>query len=173
LDAAARSCAISLREMRNAALTSQNPDWESAVPNRYAWLADVERKRGNGKAASNLRARQQALLERLLRRRPGDLELTESWITNQTALAELELDRCEVGAARSRLQRALARANALVRADPDNKTWATRRGVVVANLEKAADMGRANSADCGRAVRRERVRRMRPGFNANDAHLGG
>jgi hypothetical protein len=157
LDAAAKSCTVSLVEMQRAADAGHDLDWEVAVPNRYGWLADVERKRGNGPRARALRERQEALLTDMLTRLAGNLDLTESWLTNQTGLAELEIDRCELAAAGNRLRAARTRADALVAADPDNQTWKTRREVIVADLRKIDDIRRVPS--CHRSSRSERVQR--------------
>ena len=160
LEAAARSCTVSLLEMQRAARTSRNPDWVIAIPNRYGWLADVERKRRNGSKAWWLRLRQESLLQSLLARRSGDLDLTESWLTNQNGLAELEIDRCELAAAGKRLRAALTRADALVAADPDNQTWKTRRETIVTNLRKIDNMNRAGAPKCTRITKRGSVGRQ-------------
>jgi hypothetical protein len=136
LDSALRSCTVALRAMEAAARTSGKPDYTSAVPNRYGWLADVYRRRGDVAAAWALRQRQERILTAMREKEPDNLDLSEMWLTNQFSIAELESQRRQTSAARARLEAALALAQALVRSDPENATWASRRKRISDDLAK-------------------------------------
>ena len=126
LDFALAKCTSSLVRMRWAARGSTDLNLWSAVANRYGWLADTYRKRGDAARAWQTRVQQERLLNRLLLSSPNNLDLTELWLTNQFSTAEIEIEAGRRKSAEQRLQRALLTATDLTRRDPLNKNWASR-----------------------------------------------
>lgn len=139
LDFALRACTASLANMKRAGQGSRDPAMIAAIANRYGWLADVYRDRGDRGQAWRLRLTQEQLANAFLKAEPDNLDLKESWLTNQTSMAELEIDRGAKSAARTRLRRALVQVEALTRADPDNTNWALRRQRILDGLAKTDD----------------------------------
>jgi tetratricopeptide (TPR) repeat protein len=126
LDAALHSCMLALKEMERAA-ASRDPEFVQALPNRYAWLADVYRKRGDTATAWRLRVRQQSLLAEKGGADSDDFKVKEAWVTNQFSMAELEAQVGKIAAARVRLKRVQIVIDEMTRADPSNQLWASRR----------------------------------------------
>ena len=72
----------------------------------------------------------------LMRHDPGNLDMAEMWITNQFSMAELEQERGEVVAAKSRLAETLEIAKRLNRTDPSNLDWLSRTKRIEAHLSR-------------------------------------
>lgn len=136
-DGTLRSCTGALREMQRAA-ASGKAEYVAAIPERYGWLADAYRKRGDAATALRLRQQQERALSALREREPDNLDLTETWVNFQASLAELQIQRGETAAARERLEAALVLADGLVRADPTSQTWKLRRARILEDLAAAS-----------------------------------
>jgi hypothetical protein len=133
-----RACTAALAHMRLAAQGSQDPKMTAAVANRLGWAADAYRYKGEDAPAWRLRTTQERMLEPLIAADPDNLDLKETWLTNQFSMGELEIARGAHDAARRRLQRALVEVEALTHADPANATWASRRRRVIEDLTEAS-----------------------------------
>lgn len=130
-------CKASAAAMQQVARGSNDPDMIAALANRYAWLADAYRARGEQGPAWRLRLRQENMLSGLLRR-DTSFKFREPWLTNQFSIAELEEARGDRTAARARLLRARAMVEEMTLKDPTNADWASRKKRIVADLKRLA-----------------------------------
>lgn len=131
-----RACMAALAHMRLAAQGSSEPRMTGVIANRLGWAADAYRYKGEDAPAWRLRTIQERMLKPLLAADPDNLDLKESWLTNQFSMAEIEIAKGARSPARSRLRRALVEVEALTKADPDNATWASRRRRILDDLAK-------------------------------------
>jgi len=136
LDVALRLCTRALLDMQYAARLSPSQDADVTIANRYGWLADVYRDRGDLVRARALRGIQERLLANVRRRDPDNLDLKESWLTSQFSMAELEAGTGQRAAAGTRLQRAQVMIEDMTRRDPANKDWASRRNRIMQDLRR-------------------------------------
>jgi tetratricopeptide (TPR) repeat protein len=133
-DAAIATCKNSLATMQQAVGGSRDPDQISSLANRYAWVADAYRARGDDRAAWPLRQKQEEMLDGLVKRDTASFKYREAWLTNQFSMAELEVARGQRRAARARLGSALRMVEEMTRADPTNYNWASRKRRIQADL---------------------------------------
>lgn len=131
-----RACTAALDHMKLAARGSREPGMTAAVANRLGWAADAYRYKGDDLSAWRLRTTQEQMLQPLIAADPDNLDLQETWLTNQFSMGELEIARGAGDAARARLSRALIAVEALTQADPANATWASRRKRIIDNLAR-------------------------------------
>lgn len=129
-------CRASLATMLQAAGGSSDPDLISSIANRYAWLADAHRMRGEDGRAWPLRLRQEQILDGLLKRDTSSFKYREAWLTSQFSIAELEAARGERKAARKRLLRARAMVEEMTSRDASNHNWTRRKQRIEADLAK-------------------------------------
>jgi tetratricopeptide (TPR) repeat protein len=147
LDTALSYCTSSLHNIQRAARGSSDPEIISTLANRYGWLADVYRARGETDQAWHMRKQQEQVVEGMLARDPDNFEIKEQWLTYQFSTAELEIARGAAKPARERLERALGVVESMIRADPSNDEWSSRRDRIRRDL---ALLGGARLAGAGK-----------------------
>lgn len=96
------------------------------VSNRQAWLADAHFIVGDLAGAYRIRLAQERLLRELLGAHPDDRRIERDYVYGQRALAYLETDLGRPTAARSRLDRGVARLERMAAANPASRMMAER-----------------------------------------------
>jgi tetratricopeptide (TPR) repeat protein len=136
---AIRLCTSALRHMEQAARHLKgNVEVGSKIANRHAWLADAYLANGNAAQARTERFAEEQILLRLINSDPRNMDLSDSWISLQRALARLEILANQRELARHRLQRALSALNTMIEFDPKNKNWSDQRiriQITIAHLQ--------------------------------------
>jgi tetratricopeptide (TPR) repeat protein len=141
-DGTVAACKASLAAMQKAASGTSDPELIASIANRHAWLADAYRARGDNQSAWSLRLKQEEILARLLKQDPASFRFREPWLTSQFSMAELETAQGDRGAARKRLEKALALVEEMTRADPSNYNWASRKRRIESDLAGLERNGR-------------------------------
>jgi tetratricopeptide (TPR) repeat protein len=121
---ALRSCKAALAHMEVAARrVGPTNDMQNDLVNRHAWLADAYVAVGDIRSATASRLRQERLLQQLIAVDPKNMDLKDSWISLQRALARLEIMNHQQELARHRLVSTLAMLETMIAFDPKNKNW--------------------------------------------------
>jgi hypothetical protein len=137
-------CSAALTTMERAGRTLPSGSGiETDLVNRHGWMADAWKTNGNLARAFEERAKQQALLDRLLRHEPDNMDLKDLWLTLQFGLAELEAMDGRPDDARKRLLVAMPAGKALISRDPANNDWAYHLRLIETLLRKL-EKGREN-----------------------------
>ncbi len=127
-EAAIRACSASLKRMEYAAkLLGTREDMSLDLANRHAWLADAFLANGDRTRAWAHRRHQEQLIKALRTREPHNMDIMDMEITVQLGIAKLERLDGHRDAARARLERTQRQVDEMVKADPKNSLWATRR----------------------------------------------
>ncbi len=140
VDRALKACTLALHRMRQAAdLPDAAPDLMKDVANREGWLADAYHAQLDRAAALTHRQTQEAILLGLLEKDPRNRALKLAWVTQQRAVANLEIETAQRPQARKRLLAARAAVDALVAFDPSNRDWLAQRELIDADLRRAGE----------------------------------
>lgn len=107
-----------------AALDKGNVDYKLSTAETLAWLADAEIARGNLAAAASARQRQVALLQSLSAG-SGNVRLREKLIPAQHALGRMLAAEGRSDEALKEFSGAVAAAEQLMPAEPNNSVWIT------------------------------------------------
>jgi tetratricopeptide (TPR) repeat protein len=107
------------------ALTTADPtnrDYQQSLAESLAWYADAESDAGDMKAATALRERNVALLNRLAAQ-SRDVSWTQKLIPAERGLGTLYADQSRMNDALTHLRAAVAAGDALAQVEPDNRKW--------------------------------------------------
>jgi tetratricopeptide (TPR) repeat protein len=122
--AAIRYCSSALAEMQEAARRlGPSSGITSDVVNVHAWLADAYRINGELARAKSERLEEEQILDGQIAADPKNMDLRDSWVATQRALAILENLAGDRNAARLRLTRDLKTVEDMTRTDPANQRW--------------------------------------------------
>ena len=91
---------------------------------QHAWLADAYHAKGDLLRAEAERTIEERLLKAEIAVDPKAMDLQDTWIALQRAMAALERQRGNTDAALARLERALNKAEEMAAYDPLNREWA-------------------------------------------------
>jgi tetratricopeptide (TPR) repeat protein len=132
-------CGDALAQTERALIhVKQTEDVTTNLIDRHAWLSDAHRASGNvGKAIAE-RLIEERMLNGLIERDPKNMDLKDTWVALQRALAALDKQAGHAGAARARLQHALNVIEQMIRYDQANNEWIKDRDRVstdINNLE--------------------------------------
>ncbi len=135
--AALRYCSSTLTQMQEAARhLSRNVGIIDDIINAHAWLADAYFANGNWNRANAERLEEEHLLDQRITADPKNMDLKETWVVAQRALALIEERSGRTEAARARLRRVLAVVENMIRFDPKNRSWGEDREMVERNLSE-------------------------------------
>jgi tetratricopeptide (TPR) repeat protein len=139
------------------ALTTADPsnrDYQQSLAESLAWYADAESDAGDLKAATALRERDVALLNKLATQ-TGDISWTQKLIPAERGLGNLYAYQSRMSDALAHVRAAVAAGEALERVEPDNRTWlgfAARARLNLAELlllnGNPAEAARLNGSAC-------------------------
>jgi tetratricopeptide (TPR) repeat protein len=118
-----------------------DPDILSDIADGYAWLADCERALRLFDGARSDRAREQRILNSLLKKDPQNAEYARDLLGNALGFAHIDLDQERWSAAASRLETAYFDAKRLAAADPANGKLAKQEIALGLFLAKAMIRG--------------------------------
>jgi tetratricopeptide (TPR) repeat protein len=126
--AAIEYCRAALAQIEEVARQSgRSDDVTDDLVNRHAWLADAYHAAKDLKRARAERLFAEGMLNGRIASDPKNMNLRETWVTMQRALAVLDLETGNKDAARDRLKRDLTVIDDMVRQDPSNKRWLNDR----------------------------------------------
>jgi tetratricopeptide (TPR) repeat protein len=100
----------------------QNPDYQKALTESEAWLADGLASQGQLTEAAAMREQHAALLNRLLTQ-TGDVEYRQKLVTAERNLGNLYAWRGDTEKALEHLRAAVAHSDALMTLEPTNSRW--------------------------------------------------
>ena len=100
----------------------QNPDYQKALTESEAWLADGLASQGQLAQAAVIREQHAALLNRLLSQ-TGDVEYRQKLVTAERNLGNLYAWRDQTEKALEHLRAAVAHSDALMALEPTNSRW--------------------------------------------------
>jgi hypothetical protein len=106
------------------------PDIQHAIADAYAWLADIERLRGDYPGALANRLTQRRILQAMLAGDPRDFQTQTALIGNALALARIAAAGGDLAGAADELRADHDAALALARADPQNKAIAKQVRII-------------------------------------------
>lgn len=136
-----------------------NADYQKALTEVEAWLADGEASQGQLSEAASIREQHAALLNRLLKQ-TGDVEYRQKLVTAERNLGKLYAWRNETPKALAHLRAAVAHSEALMTLEPTNLRWrgfAARAHLNLAEVLLAAgensDAAREMASGCNAAAR--------------------
>lgn len=122
-DAAAARRHFSLALNKLLLLSARIPEHvglQREIGDAYAWLADSQRIDRDFEGALRSRTAQRGILDFLLAKHPGNVEVRADRLGNELAIARIEAGRGEPIRAIGRLEGGQATAQELARNDPDN-----------------------------------------------------
>jgi len=132
-----RHCEESLAQTEQAehslGLTNEIAD---DLIDRHAWLADAYRLKGDSARARSERLTEERMLEARIAAEPKNMDLKDTWIALQLALAKLDEQAGDPASARTRLERALAVSDSMIAYDGKNNEWTKERSRVIETLNK-------------------------------------
>jgi hypothetical protein len=133
--AALRHCAAALAAMQVVARAMPGDAHVAAdLVNRHAWLSDAYVDAGDLSSALEQRQLQQKLLDELLSADPQNMDLKDTWVVLQRAVAGLEYRAGRADAARRRLVTAQRVVAEMIAFDPENQVWRQRQDGLAAGL---------------------------------------
>lgn len=141
---ALKHCAAALAQTQEAA---DHPDKDYDTPdarkslaggtmNCLGNMADAYRINHDTNRARAERYAEQKILDREMRADPKNMDLVDTWIALQIALAELDSDDGRIAAAQDRMSATLHSAEALYRFDPTVKRSGTQREFIRQELQR-------------------------------------
>jgi tetratricopeptide (TPR) repeat protein len=135
-DAAIGHCTAALQQTELAArgLKASN-GIPGDLANLHAWLADAYDDKGNFNRAWRERMIEQHILDALIAGDPKNLDLKDTWIVLQRALAKIERQTGHPSAAETRLEAALIQVDDMLRQDPANNEWKKMRSRISDDLQ--------------------------------------
>jgi tetratricopeptide (TPR) repeat protein len=134
---ALRACAAALQHIERAAHSSSTLSGiDSDLINRYAWLADSYLANGDIANARTERLLEETMLERQMKADPQNMNLKESWVAHQLALARIDVAIGARDDARARLVQAKDVIDSLIAFDPANRDWSSERKFVESAIVK-------------------------------------
>jgi tetratricopeptide (TPR) repeat protein len=126
--AAVRLCGAAVRRMEQVAILRTNdPGATVDLANRYGWMVDALDANGQWDVARRYRSRHEALVQRLIRSDPRNLDYRDIWMRSQFGFGRLLLEHGEEEEARRRFADAAATARLLCHRDPHNESWRSFR----------------------------------------------
>lgn len=133
-------CTTSLREFQEAArnLKQQSRIVDDLI-NAHAWLADAFRYSGDLTHAKSERQAEERILDTQMASDPRNMDLKETWVETQRALAILDKQAGDVSSSRDKLMRDLKVVEEMIRFEPKNKRWNNDKTLIsstLASLEK-------------------------------------
>ncbi len=135
LAAAVRYCSSSLAKLEKA---QRHLGPVSAITDDFvdvhAWLGDAYLYAGDLERAKSERLKEEQILDRQIAADPKNMDLKDTWVILQRALAVIEGRSGDKAAARVRLDRALATIDDMIRFDPKNQSWSKERESIERNL---------------------------------------
>jgi tetratricopeptide (TPR) repeat protein len=135
LKAAVRYCGNSLTDMKEAArhLGPASGVADDLI-NAHAWLADAYYYSGDLVDAKSERLEEEQILDKQIAADHKNMDLRDTWVTMQRALALIEAQSGNKPAALARLSRALATVQSMIQFDPKNQRWNEDRALIEKNL---------------------------------------
>ncbi|HYD36645.1 MAG TPA: hypothetical protein VEA60_03470, partial [Allosphingosinicella sp.] len=122
--AALRLCTVALRRIEQAhARSGLGPEAIAALLNRHLWMMKAWNANGDWDAVLRHKARQEELMESLLKLDPANLDHQDIWVNAQIGIAEILIEHGDLGEARTRLERAAPTLSRLRSHDPANASW--------------------------------------------------
>jgi hypothetical protein len=112
---------------------------QNQIANSLANMSDAYRKNHNLHEAELERLKEEALLAREMAADPNDMDLRDTWIATQIALARLAAQQAHESAAKNRLMEALKAADAMRRFDPSNNRSRFQREYIAQELGHLKD----------------------------------
>ncbi|HEX4295057.1 MAG TPA: toll/interleukin-1 receptor domain-containing protein [Rhizomicrobium sp.] len=132
---AIRYCAAALTEtelaIRGRALTGSLAD---DLLERHAWLADAYYAARDFSKAKQERLVEERLLNGFIASDPQNMDLRDTWVVLQRALAKIAWQQGETADARARLMRAQSVVNDMIRFDKANGSWAQSQAQILQDL---------------------------------------
>ena len=136
--AALQHCKAALIQMQEAA---KHADAEHRRPedvqqfaediiNRHAWLADAYRANGDLRRARAERTAEDKILAPLMSKDPRNMDLKDTWVAFELALAVLEEDGGNAASAKASLSKALTTLEAMRKIEPANKRWSVEEAFI-------------------------------------------
>lgn len=121
---ALRLCSEALRRMEEAQrLGGTDASTAEAVLNRHLWMMKAWNANGRWDRVLHHQARQEELMEALLRADPANVDYQDIRMRAQFGIAEILRDHGDTAEARRRFSDAAATAKRLLQHDPDNAQW--------------------------------------------------
>jgi tetratricopeptide (TPR) repeat protein len=121
-----------------------------ALMNQHGWLSDAYRSAGDLSAAKAERLKEEQILNARIDADPSNMELKDTWISLQRAIAALESQSGENGVALVRLSKALAVSKTLVQFDPNNKEWAKNVARVSSDISTLNQLNNSRGGENGK-----------------------
>jgi tetratricopeptide (TPR) repeat protein len=109
------------------------------VMNCHANLADAYRLSHDVIRAKSERLAEEKLLDRQIAVDPKNMELKDTWIALQRALADLDAQQGNHLAAQAHLNQALTAADEMIRFDPSNKRWVELQSILARTAIRSQD----------------------------------
>lgn len=136
--AAVYFCAAALNQMEAARrdLKKTTKDFEIDLTNRHAWLADAYRAIGDRARARRERLVEKAALDQLIVADPLNMDLRDTWVALELALAVLDEEDGNKSVAMNRLANTLDALDAMTRRDPNNQRWESQRKFIASWQKK-------------------------------------
>ncbi len=132
---ALKLCLLALEHMEAAVRHMPTSDVGLAdLANRHAWLADSFHANGDDVHAREHRLLEDALLGRLLKSDPMNMEFKIEWIALQRTLARMDGRAGRLEDAKSRLKSAQVLIDQMVVFDPSNQIWNAQKRKLEAEL---------------------------------------
>jgi hypothetical protein len=131
---ALKECTLAVEHMSAAARLIPSDLVDADLANEYAGLADSYRAIRNNQKSIETRLIEKKILDRLIQSDPLNMQLRSLWVTLQRPLARMEALSGRVDDASARLTQTQQVLDLMVAFDPTNKSWATQRQKVAAEL---------------------------------------
>lgn len=118
-------CTDALAQTQKAASHDRDPTGEVAdeLMDQHAWLSDAYRAAGDLRRAEAERLVEERILNARISADPKNMDLKDTWVALQRALAALENQSKDDKAALTRLNHALIVAKSMAEFDPKNNEW--------------------------------------------------
>jgi len=145
IDAAAaiRYCTASLAETEKAGRGQKaGAATMRDLAERHAWLADAYFLADDLSRAKAERHAQEDMLNKLITADPRNMDLKDSWVVLQLALAKIEVREGDKNGARQRFEKALSAVETMLRFDPTNHQWAQSRADILKELSTLDQSGK-------------------------------
>lgn len=140
--AALQHCAAALNQMEEAARLSNSQHGDTAekkkidddLMNRHAWLAEAYLENHDLAHAKSERMTEAAMVDRAMIADPQNMDLKDTWVAVQLALARLDAESRDAATAKLRLTRVLELVNSMVYFDPRNQRWREQKAYTESQL---------------------------------------
>jgi len=106
------------------------------LTDRHAWLADAFYASGEFAKARSQRLEEEKILARRISGDPKNMDLRDSWVVLQRALAKLDLQKGDFPGAKSRFESALTTVEELIKFDSANNEWVKLRKRILNDIDR-------------------------------------